>query len=195
MEEDILFDIDFLISPLIEQRLSGLSSLQEKIDILFVLLDYSYSDLFTDEEKIDIEHFYAESTGSMQPASVTLTKDEKDFILNEYAVCFPDFDGIKHLISEICNSETKEKAIDDAVLRIEEEHDRRNRAAAEKRKKIFDSLSFNEDNSKDSSVESSADSTAKSPVSEPMRRRKLNTIFQQNKRFMESGNNQSKSGQ
>ncbi|MCD7905503.1 MAG: hypothetical protein LUG24_08055 [Clostridiales bacterium] len=115
MGNEVLFDINFLISPIIEEKLNNISSLAEKLDLLFSLLDFYHAD-FTHDEKMGIEYFYAEQSGSMDMqavTSVTLTDDEKDFI-KEYAACFSDFDGAKRLFNEICNEETKEKSIDEA---------------------------------------------------------------------------------
>ncbi|MCD8214053.1 MAG: hypothetical protein LUC97_00135 [Clostridiales bacterium] len=173
-EDIVLFDIDCLISPSIKKKLDGVK-LEEKIELLFRLLDYRFSGFSTDEI-IEIEQFYIENTGNddvdLKPYS--LDKDDKDLI-REYAALFPDYEDIKKIFNGLCNEITKEETANQSSCKIYDEYDRRKKAAADRRLKIIENLTFDDD------TENTAEKSKEKPKdeNEPIRRRSFDTILHQ----------------
>ncbi|MCD8215093.1 MAG: hypothetical protein LUC97_05580 [Clostridiales bacterium] len=169
-KSELLFDIDYLISPLIEEKLNGLP-LDEKIDLLFKLLDPVYN--LSDDEVSDIEHHYAETVGCELDLdnTVTLEEDEKGLI-KVYALCFFDFGKAKNLLNDICNIETKVDAISKANYEIKQECDRKKQIADERTIRILENLVFDDD--KTVLANNTENGTKKS-----IKRRKFSTIENQ----------------
>lgn len=133
----VLFNINNLISPTIKELLSNANSSEEKVNILFQLIDYNYN--FSPEVINEIKSYYQEQSGEIYKP-VYLDIDSKDLII-EYAQYF-DFNKVLKFINAITFDDTKEIAISNAISDIAEERKKIERKKFEEKNNIVDNLIF-----------------------------------------------------
>lgn len=114
MDDEIIFDINNLISGLIVQKLEN-ADLNEQVGILINLVDFLYN--FTGTEIEDIKKFYFEKTKTMEYEAPYLSEEDKEFIFN-YSKYYPDLKSIKNLINGLCRNFSRENTVNKALADI-----------------------------------------------------------------------------
>ncbi|MCD8157322.1 MAG: hypothetical protein LUD77_00030 [Clostridiales bacterium] len=142
---------------------------------MFKLLDYRFSGFSADEVN-EIEQYYVENSGidDLNLEKYSLDKPDKDLI-REYAGLFPDYEDVKKVFNGLCDKLTKEETTNEATYKIDAEYGRRKKAAADRRLKIIENLTF------DDGTENTAEKSKEKPKdeNEPIRRRSFDTILHQ----------------
>ncbi len=138
---EILFNINNLISPSVEQKLDNCLTLGEKVEILFRLTEFTH--YFLPVEADEIKNYWLEKTGE-QYEDVYLTEDDKEFI-REYLQCFPDLEKVKKLINGLCFSATYDDCLAKAQYEMEQFKSKQIKEALEKSNTLRTNLRFDDD--------------------------------------------------
>lgn len=145
MVSELLFNINNLISPKMQERLDNCFTINEKAETLFRLTEFT--SYFSAEEVDEIQAHWLQKTGEPYEA-VYLTEDDKEFI-REFLQYFPDLEKVKNLINGICTSATYDDCIAKAQFEIEKKKTEQLREAFDKSKTIHTHLRFDDDISED----------------------------------------------
>jgi len=144
---EILFNINNLISPKMQERLNNCFTINEKVEVLFRLTEFTT--YFSAAEADEIQAYWFQKTGEPYEA-IYLTEDDKEFI-REYLQYFPDLGKVKNIINGICTSATYDDCIAKAQFEIEKKKNEQLREALDKSKTIHTNLRFDDDVSEDNS--------------------------------------------
>ncbi len=149
--EEYAFRIEYLIAPFVEERLDNSASIEEKLKILFALVDVMDNDnfyfgssnsYFDEEETSRIVSFWNQKAEEVEGyiAAPSLSDEDREFILG-YAKYFPDFKGIKDLISDLCSEDFRDEAVTSAQKKIDDKilRDKENKRV------LIDDISFDDD--------------------------------------------------
>lgn len=138
---ELLFNINNLISPKIQDKLNNCITLGEKAEILFRLTEFINH--FSPDEVDEIKAYWLEKTGE-QYEDIYLTGDDKEFI-REYLQCFPDLEKVKKLINGLCFTATYDECIAKAQYEMEQFKSEQLREALDKSKTLHTNLHFDDD--------------------------------------------------